>query len=228
MPTPDDHIEMREPLRGLCRGYIDECFRKIEAEHGYPEAFACALTDAGWLAVMPLHGYGGSGLGLAEASVAMEEVNRCGGNASVCHGQMDNMGTLLGHGSEVHKKSYQPKIAGGEWRPQSMAVAESTTGADTAKLKTKPVKKGDPFVANGQKVWVSRLRRTELMILPAPTTPIGLIGEEVKGFKHLLEVLNVELMLWAFGSAATRAGDPWGYRREGAHSKQPHSCTPRW
>ncbi|MEW6466281.1 MAG: acyl-CoA dehydrogenase family protein [Pseudomonadota bacterium] len=193
MPTRDDHAEMREALRDLCARYPDEYFRKIEAEHGYPEAFVKALTDAGWLAVMIPQEYGGSGLGLAEASVVMEEINRCGGNAGACHGQMYNMGTLLRHGSEAQKKLYLPKIASGEWRLQSMAVTEPTTGTDTTKLKTTAVKKGDRYVVNGQKVWISRLRHTELMILLARTTPIDQVKRKSEGMSIFMVHLDQAL-----------------------------------
>src|SRR5690606_16711069 len=128
---------------------------------------------AGWLATMIPQEYGGAGLGLAEASVVMEEINRCGGNAGHCHGQMYNMGTLLRHGSERQKREYLPRIASGELRLQSMAVTEPTTGTDTTKLKTVAVKKGDRYVVNGQKVWISRVHHSDLMILLARTTPLS-------------------------------------------------------
>ena len=116
--------------------------------------------------------YGGAGLGLAEASVVMEEVNRCGGNAGACHGQMYNMGTLLRHGSDEQKRRYLPKIASGDLRLQSMGVTEPSTGTDTTKIKTTAVKQGDRYVVNGQKVWISRIQHSDLMILLARTTPL--------------------------------------------------------
>ena len=131
-----------------------------------------ALTRAGWLAVMIPQEYGGAGLGLAEASVVMEEVNRCGGNAGACHGQMYNMGTLLRHGSDEQKRRYLPKIASGDLRLQSMGVTEPSTGTDTTKIKTTAVKQGDRYVVNGQKVWISRIQHSDLMILLARTTPL--------------------------------------------------------
>ena len=116
--------------------------------------------------------YGGSGLGLTEASVIMEEINRAGGNSGACHGQMYNMGTLLRHGSDVQKAHYLPKIASGELRLQSMGVTEPTTGSDTTKIKTTAERKGDRYVINGQKVWISRVQHSDLMILLARTTPL--------------------------------------------------------
>ena len=149
---PDEHQDIRDAMRELCRQYPDEYFRKIDAEEAYPEAFVDALIGAGWLAAMIPEEYGGSGLGLTEASVIMEEINRCGGNAGAVHGQMYNMGTLLRNGSEAQKRKYLPRIAAGKLRIQSMAVTEPTTGTDTTKIKTVAVKKGDRYVVNGQKV----------------------------------------------------------------------------
>lgn len=193
MPSRDDHPEIREALRDLCRRFPDEYFRRIDEARGYPEAFIKALTDAGWLSVMIPEAYGGSGLGLAEASVVMEEINRCGGNAGACHGQMYNMSTLLRHGSETQKNRYLPKIASGEWRLQSMAVTEPTTGTDTTRLKTTAVKKGDRYVVNGQKVWISRLQHSELMILLARTTPIDQVKRKSEGMSIFMVHLDQAL-----------------------------------
>lgn len=177
----EKYPELREALRDLCAHYPDEYFRGIDEERGYPEAFVNALTEAGWLAVMIPQEYGGSGLGLAEASVVMEEINRCGGNAGACHGQMYNMGTLLRHGSDAQKAQYLPGIASGKLRLQSMAVTEPTTGTDTTKLKTTAVKKGDRYVVNGQKVWISRIQHSDLMILLARTTPAAEVKKKSEG-----------------------------------------------
>jgi Acyl-CoA dehydrogenases len=177
----EKYPELREALRDLCAHYPDEYFRGIDEERGYPEAFVNALTEAGWLAVMIPQEYGGSGLGLAEASVVMEEINRCGGNAGACHGQMYNMGTLLRHGSDAQKARYLPGIASGKLRLQSMAVTEPTTGTDTTKLKTTAVKKGDRYVVNGQKVWISRIQHSDLMILLARTTPAADVKKKSEG-----------------------------------------------
>jgi acyl-CoA dehydrogenase len=130
--------------------------------------------------------YGGSGLGLTEASVIMEEINRSGGNAGACHGQMYNMGTLLRHGSKAQKELYLPKIASGEWRLQSMGVTEPSTGTDTTKIKTTAVKKGDRYVVNGQKVWISRVQHSDLMILLARTTALAEVKKKSEGMSIFL------------------------------------------
>ncbi|MEO8024350.1 acyl-CoA dehydrogenase family protein [Polaromonas sp.] len=181
IPTADAYQDMREALRSMLAGFDSAYWQKVDHERGYPEAFVNALTDAGWLAALIPADYGGSGLGLAEASVIMEEINFAGGNAGACHGQMYNMGTLLRHGSDAQKKLYLPKIASGELRLQSMAVTEPTTGTDTTQLKTTAVKKGGKYVVNGQKVWISRIQHSDLMILLARTTPLAEVKKKSEG-----------------------------------------------
>jgi len=186
MPAATDHLEIRDALRALCAEYPDEYFRKVDAERAYPEAFVEALTKAGWMAALIPQEYGGSGLGLVEASVIMEEINRCGGNSGACHGQMYNMGTLLRHGSAEQKQRWLPKIASGELRLQSMGVTEPTTGTDTTRIKTTAVRKGDRYVINGQKVWISRVQHSDLMILLARTTPLDQVAKKSEGMSIFL------------------------------------------
>jgi len=177
----NNYPEIREAIRALCAQFPDEYFRKIDERRTYPEDFVNALTQAGWLAALIPQEYGGSGLGLMEASVIMEEINRCGGNSGACHGQMYNMGTLLRHGSAAQKEKYLPKIASGQWRLQSMGVTEPSTGTDTTKIKTSAVKKGDRYIVNGQKVWISRIQHSDWMILLARTTPLAQVQKKSEG-----------------------------------------------
>ncbi|MEY4208915.1 MAG: hypothetical protein RLZZ20_2067 [Pseudomonadota bacterium] len=179
--SPNDYQDIRDAIRDLCGQFPAEYFRQVDEERAYPEAFVDALTQAGWLAALIPVEYGGSGLGMVEASVIMEEINRNGGNSGACHGQMYNMGTLLRHGSTAQKDFYLPRIASGELRLQSMGVTEPTTGTDTTKIKTTAVKKGDRYVVNGQKVWISRIQHSDLMILLARTTPLAEVSKKSEG-----------------------------------------------
>ncbi|TDE41138.1 acyl-CoA dehydrogenase [Antarcticimicrobium sediminis] len=189
LPMDTDHQDIRDAVRALCETFPAEYHRKIDEARGYPEEFVDALTKAGWLAAMIPEEFGGSGLGLTEASIIMEEINRSGGNSGACHGQMYNMGTLLRHGSEAQKAQYLPRIASGELRLQSMAVTEPTTGTDTTKIKTTAVRRGDRYVVNGQKVWISRIQHSDLMILLARTTPLDQVKRKSLG----MSIFMVEL-----------------------------------
>ena len=179
--TPTSYADIRDAVRALCAEFPDEYHRKVDAARAYPEAFVDALTKAGWMAALIPTEYGGSGLGLAEASVIMEEINRAGGNSGACHGQMYNMGTLLRHGSTAQKERYLPQIASGALRLQSMGVTEPSTGTDTTKIKTTAVKKDGRYVVNGQKVWISRIQHSDLMILLARTTPLADVKKKSEG-----------------------------------------------
>ncbi len=187
--APDEYQEIRDAVRDLCRQFPDEYFRRIDEQRTYPEAFVDALIGAGWLSAMIPEEYGGSGLGLTAASVIMEEINRSGGNAGAVHGQMYNMGTLLRNGSRAQKEKYLPGIAAGRLRIQSMAVTEPTTGTDTTKIRTSAVKKDGRYRVNGQKVWISRVQHSDLMILLARTTPLA----EVKRKSEGLSIFIVDL-----------------------------------
>ncbi|PAK14657.1 acyl-CoA dehydrogenase family protein [Burkholderia ubonensis] len=190
MNQTDAYHDIREAVRDLCGEFPAEYFRKIDEERGYPEAFVDALTKAGWLAALIPQEYGGSGLGLTEASIIMEEINRSGGNSGACHGQMYNMGTLLRHGSAEQKRQYLPKIASGELRLQSMGVTEPTTGTDTTKIKTTAERKDDRYVINGQKVWISRVQHSDLMILLARTTPLSDVKKKSEGMSIFIVDLH--------------------------------------
>ena len=185
--------DIRDGVRAVCEQFPDEYHRDIDSRRDYPEAFVTALTEAGWLSAMIPEEFGGSGLGLVEASVIMEEINRCGGNAGACHGQMYNMGTLLRHGSAEQKSEYLPKIASGELRLQSMGVTEPTTGTDTTKIKTFARRDGDRYIVNGQKVWISRVQHSDLMILLARTTPLDQVKKKSEGMSIFIVDLHQAL-----------------------------------
>ncbi len=186
MHAPDQYQDIRDAVRALCAQFPDEYHRKVDEKRGYPEEFVNALTKAGWMAALIPQQYGGSGLSMSEASVIMEEINRSGGNSGACHGQMYVMNSIVRSGSEAQKNTLLPKIATGELRIQSMGVTEPTTGSDTTQLKTTAVKKDGRWVINGQKVWISRIQHSDLMILLARTTPADQVKKRSEGLSCFL------------------------------------------
>ena len=180
------HQDLRAAVRELCRAFPDAYWRELDQQRAYPEAFVKALTEAGYLAALIPEEYGGSGLGVGEASIILEEINRSGGNAGACHAQMYTMGTLLRHGSEAQKRAYLPRIASGALRLQAFGVSEPTTGSDTTQLKTMAVRKGDVYVVRGQKVWISRAEHSDLLLLIVRTTPAGQVKKRTEGLSVLL------------------------------------------
>jgi acyl-CoA dehydrogenase len=166
-----DQAALRAEVRRLCRSFEPAYWRRLDAARDYPQEFVDALTRAGYLAALIPAEYGGAGLGLAEAAIVLEEINRSGGNAAACHAQLYTMGTLLRHGSVEQKDRYLPAIASGALRLQAFAVTEPTAGSDTSNIATVAVRHSDVYVVNGQKCWTSRVGHSDLMILLARTSP---------------------------------------------------------
>jgi len=185
-PRAHEYQEYRQAVRELCGRFDSKYWQEVEERNGYPDAFVKALTDAGWLAALIPEQYGGGGLNVTEASVILEEVNRSGANSGACHAQMYIMGALLRHGSEEQKRKYLPGIASGELRLQSFAVTEPTTGTDTTKTRTTAVRSGDRYIVNGQKVWISRIQHSDLMLLLARTTPLPEVKTKTEGMSIFL------------------------------------------
>ncbi len=180
------HEELRRSVRAVCSKYPDSYWRELDAKLAYPEEFVNEITQSGFLAALIPEEYGGSGLGITEASIILEEINRSGGNSGACHAQMYTMGTLLRHGSEKQKAKYLSKIADGSLRLQAFGVTEPNTGTDTTKLKTYAERKGDKYIVNGQKVFISRAEYSDLMLLLVRTTPIEQVKKKTEGLSVLL------------------------------------------
>ena len=177
---------IREAVRQVCRKYLGSYWRELEQRRGYPEEFVKELTSLGWLSVLIPEEYGGGGLGVAEASIVLEEVNRSGGNSTACHAQLYIMGTLLRHGNEEQKRRYLPGVASGELRFQAFAVTEPDAGSETTRIKTMAVRRGDRYVITGQKVFTSRVLESDLMLLLARTTPYEELEDKTQGLSTFL------------------------------------------
>ena len=192
-PLAQRWAELRASVRALCSQFDGRYWQQVSAAQAYPEAFVRALSDAGWLAALIPEEYGGAGLGVSEASVILEEINRSGANSGACHAQMYTMGTLLRHGSAEQKRRYLAPIAGGALRLQSFAVTEPETGSDTTSLKTFARRSGDHFIVDGQKVFISRVQHSDLMLLLARTTPLEQVQKRTDGLSVFLVDLRAAL-----------------------------------
>jgi acyl-CoA dehydrogenase len=180
------HETLRRNVRELCERFPDVYWRELDSRRAYPDEFVKALTAAGYLAALIPEEYGGSGLGIEEAAIILEEINASSGNSGACHAQMYIMGTLLRHGSDAQKQRYLPEIARGALRLQAFGVTEPTTGSDTTRMKTTAVRKGSAYVLNGQKVFISRAEHSDLMLLMARTAPIHQVKKPSDGISTFL------------------------------------------
>ncbi len=202
--TPEQQ-QIREEIKRVCKDFPDSYWREVDSKKEYPEAFVRKLSELGWLAALIPEEFGGTGLGITEASIILEEINHSGGVATACHAQMYTMGTLLRHGNNEQKKRYLPKIATGELRLQAFGVTEPDAGSETTKLQTTAVRKGDKYLINGQKIFISRVLQSDLMLLLARTTPYDELEDKTRGLsvfivdlrenKDKLEVKPLNLMI---------------------------------
>ena len=184
--TPASLEPIRTAVREVCARFPDSYWRELDKKSEYPEEFIRELTRLGWLGAMIPEEYGGGGLGVTEGAVILEEVNRSGGNAAAGHAQMYTMGVLLRHGSEEQKRRYLPGIARGDLRLQAFGVTEPNAGSETTRLETTAVRKGDRYVVNGQKIFISRARQSDLMLLLARTTPYDELENKTQGLSTFI------------------------------------------
>jgi len=197
--------QIRDEIRKLCKEFPDGYWREVDHNKAYPEAFVRKLSELGWLAALIPEEYGGTGLGVIEASIILEEINRSGGVATACHAQMYTMGTLLRHGNEEQKKRYLPKIATGELRLQAFGVTEPNAGSESTKIETTATRQGDKYLINGQKIFISRVLQSDLMLLLARSTPYDELQDKTRGLsvfivdlreaKGKLEIKPLDLMI---------------------------------
>jgi len=184
--SEEDRQAIREAIRKICAAFPDAYWRDVDNAGAYPQGFVDALTASGYLATLIPEEYGGAGLGITEAGIILEEINRSPGNGLACHAQMYTMGTLLRHGNAEQKQRYLPRIASGELRLQTFAVTEPDAGSETTRLQTRAVRKGDKYVVNGQKIFISRAKQSDLMLLLARTTPYEELKDKTQGLSVFL------------------------------------------
>lgn len=182
----DDLQGIRDAVRALCADFPDVYWRELDQTRGYPTAFVQALTENGFLAALIPEEYGGSGLGLCAAGAILEEVAKSGGNPGACHAQMYVMGTLLRHGNAEQKTRYLPDIAAGNLRLQAFGVTEPDAGTETTRITTSARRDGDDYIIKGQKVFISRVEHSDLMLLLVRTTPYDQVKKHTEGMSVLL------------------------------------------
>ena len=200
-----EQLQIREEIRRVCKEFPDAYWREIDGKKDYPEAFVRKLSELGWLAALIPEEYGGTGLGITDASIILEEINHSGGVATACHAQMYTMGTLLRHGNNEQKRRYLPKVASGELRLQAFGVTEPNAGSESTRIQTTATRKGNRYLINGQKIFISRVLQSDLMLLLARTTPYDELKDKTKGLsvfivdlreaKAKLEVKPLDLMI---------------------------------
>ena len=187
----EDQIAIKNAISEVCTDFNDDYWLRKDREGGFPEDFYTAIAKAGWLGIAMPTEYGGSGLGISEACVMMETVSGSGAGlsgASAIHMNVFGLHPVVMHGSDEQKRRWLPPIINGEAKA-CFGVTEPNTGLNTLKLKTMAVRKGDKYVVNGQKIWISTAQVAHKILLLARTTPI----EEVKSPTHGLSLFYTDL-----------------------------------
>lgn len=182
----DTQLEIRDAVRRLCASFGPDYWRDCDARGDYPERFVQAMTEAGWLGALIPETYGGSGLGVLDGCLILQEINRSGGNGASCHAQMYTMASILNHGSEAQKRKYLPRIADGSLRLQAFGVTEPDAGSNTLAIKTFARRTSDGWVINGQKIWTSRYFQSHLYLLVVRTTPLAEVERKTDGLSLFL------------------------------------------
>ena len=189
----DDQRALKVGVTEICKRYPGEYWRDLDSRREYPEKFVDELTQAGYLGALIPPEYGGAGLPIADGCLILETIHANGGSASAVHAQMYIMGTVLRHGSDAQKQRYLPKIATGELRLQAFGVTEPDAGSDTTKLKTTAVRKGDRYVVNGRKMFISRALQSDLMLLLARTSSPEQVKKRTDGLSvFLIDIRNLK------------------------------------
>jgi acyl-CoA dehydrogenase len=188
-PSPEQE-QLRADVRALCAQFGNEYWRELDQQRAYPERFVRALTRAGYLSALIPREYGGLGLGVTEASIILEEINRSGGSSAACHAQLYLLSALVRHGSDEQKQRWLPLIASGALRLQAFSVTEPEAGSDTTAIRRTAVRDGDCFVVNGHKNWTSRIEQSDLLLLLARTTLREEFADPIRGISLFLVDLN--------------------------------------
>jgi len=153
----DDQEAIRDAISAICKRFGDDYWLKRDKEGGFPHDFYAAFAEAGWLGICIPEAYGGSGLGITEAAIMMRAIAESGAGmsgASCLHINIFGLNPVLVNGTEEQKQRMLPPMVQGREKA-CFAVTEPNTGLNTTQLKTRAVRKGDHYVVDGQKVWIS-------------------------------------------------------------------------
>ncbi len=175
----EDQLAIQRAVQETVARFDDDYWLERDREGGFPEDFYRAMAGAGWLGVAMPAAYGGAGLGILEAALMMETVSASGAGlsgASAIHMNVFGLHPVVVHGSEEQKARWLPPIISGEQRA-CFGVTEPNTGLNTLKLRTQAVRRGDRYVVNGQKIWISTAQVANKILLLARTTPLDQVTE---------------------------------------------------
>ncbi|QUS39429.1 acyl-CoA dehydrogenase [Tardiphaga alba] len=186
----ENQESIRDTIEKICSRFDDAYWLKKDKEGGFPIEFHKAIADAGYLGICIPEEYGGSGLGITDAAIMMRAISESGAGmsgASAVHMNVFGLNPVVVFGTPEQCQRMLPGIVEGREK-SCFAVTEPNTGLNTTQLKTRAVRRGDRYVVNGQKVWISTAQVAEKILLLARTTPL----EEVKSPTHGLSLFYTD------------------------------------
>ena len=204
----DEHRLIRDAIRKVCKDFPDDYWSKCDTEHRFPWDFYNALAAAGWIGIAIPEKYGGSGRGITEASILLEEVCASGAamnGASGIHMSIFGMHPVVKHGSDEMKQRYLPRIASGDLHV-AFGVTEPDAGTDTTSISTFARRDGDYYIVRGRKVWTTKALESERVLLLVRTTPADRVARRTDGMTLLLaELKRPEVQISAIDKAGRNA-----------------------
>ncbi|MBI1407091.1 MAG: acyl-CoA dehydrogenase [Caulobacter sp.] len=179
----DEQEAIREGVTKVMADFGDDYWRAADETGRFPEEFAAAMAEGGWLGVAMPEAYGGSGLGLTEAAIVMQTVAQSGAaftGASAVHLNIFGLMPIVKFGTDEQRRRHLPKIIAGEDKT-CFAVTEPNSGLDTASLETRAEKHGNGYRINGRKIWTTMAQRANKILLIARTTPKEQTAKPMQG-----------------------------------------------
>jgi acyl-CoA dehydrogenase len=188
----EEHQLIRDAIKKICQDYPDDYWLKCDNEHTFPWDFYNTLAEAGWIGIAIPEAYGGSGRGITEASIVLEEVAASGAAMNGCSGihlSIFGMHPVVKYGSDVMKQKYLPRVANGDLHV-AFGVTEPDAGTDTSSIKTAARIEGDQYVVRGRKVWTTKALDSERVLLLVRTQARDKVEKRTDGLTLLLAELQ--------------------------------------
>jgi acyl-CoA dehydrogenase len=185
-------LSLRDAVAKVCARFGDEYWLKHDRDGEFPEEFRRAIADAGWLGICMPETYGGAGLGITEAAIVMEAITGSGAGlsgASAVHMNIFGLNPVVVYGTDAQKARMLPPVAAGKEKA-CFAVTEPDAGLQTTKLKTRAERRGDHYVLNGTKVWISTAQVADKMLILARTTPLEAVQKPTDGLSLFYTTLD--------------------------------------
>ncbi len=188
----DEQQMIRDQVRQLARKFDMEYWREHDKTGEYPREFVKTFAEAGWLGIALPEAYGGSGLGISEACILLEEICASGAGtsgASPIHFSIFPPMPLVKYGTEDQKKKWIPKIASGEMS-LAFSITEPDAGTDTSRISTRAVRDGDDFLVTGRKIWSTNAKTADRTLILTRTTPHEKVEKKTLGMSLFLMDLH--------------------------------------